>query len=278
MVRRDPGEEGAIVRPSAARERFSLDIWLPEPPLDRFVARFWKTAWALDEPFVQTIVGYPAVNLVVQADRSITVTGPQHHNDERRLDGAGWAFGARFRAGGFRPFVGLSLAGLADRALPATELFGDAAAALADAVVDATDDDERLGLFVAFLAGRAPVGPTDGERLSSLLESAAEESPPVTRVGELAERFGVSARTLQRLFLEHVGMGPKWCLDRARVHAVSTRTRSEVRSWADVAHELGYADQAHLTTSFSSVFGAPPAAYTRHETDRTGPADEAPRP
>lgn len=268
MARPDLGDERAIVRPADAREHFSLDTWSPEAPLDRFVARFWKTAWALDEPFTQAIVGYPAVNLVVQADRSITVTGPQHHNDERRLEGNGWAFGARFRAGGFRPFVAVRAAELTDRRLPASELFGGAVAGLADAVVDATTDDERLRLLVTFLRDRTPAGPTDGERLSDLLEQAASELPPVTRVAALADRLGVSVRTLQRLFLEHVGIGPKWCLDRARVHAVSARTGTSVSSWADVAHELGYADQAHLTSSFSSVFGAPPVAYVRGESGR----------
>jgi transcriptional regulator GlxA family with amidase domain len=193
------------------------------------------------------------------------VTGPQHRNDERQLEGSGWAFGARFRAGGFRPFVPMRLVELTDRRLAAADLFGAAAEAVADAVVDAPTDDDRRRLLAAFLLARTPVEPTVGEELSALLEQAAAEVPPVTRVIELAERHGVSVRTLQRQFLEHVGIGPKWCLDRARVHAVSARTRSEVSSWADVAHELGYADQSHLTSSFASAFGAAPVTYARRE-------------
>jgi AraC-like DNA-binding protein len=31
--------------------------------------------------------------------------------------------------------------------------------------------------------------------------------------------------------------------------------------WADLAAELGFADQAHLTRAFTATIGMPPAAY-----------------
>jgi AraC-like DNA-binding protein len=254
-----------IVRPSAAREKFSLQRWAPDPPLDRFIDRFWKTAWDLDEPFTQPIVTYPAVNLVFQADGSAVVSGIQTHNDGRRIEGKGWALAAMFRLGGFAPFSDRNLAALVDQRVPAAELFGPGVISLADQIVHASTDDHRLKLFSDFLTQRAPTTHTPGEDLSDLVEAAVTNSPAVTRVADLATRAGMSVRTLQRLFHQHVGVGPKLVLERYRLQAAGEAARQPVRSWSDVAHQLGYSDQAHLTSDVSKAFGQPPATYARAE-------------
>lgn len=265
MARPVDREARAIVRPSEAFQRFSYQAWRPDAPVDRVVNRFWRTAWDLPEPFTQTIVTHPAVNVVVQADGSITVTGVQRRNDERLLSGAGWALGALFRPGGFRAVHDVPMSALLDCRMPASEVFGPDADRLARAVVEAPSVEHALASFSAFLAGRIPAAQTPGERLADLVEQACAEEPPVTRADELARRAGVSPRTLQRLFAEHVGVGPKWVLDRYRVHAVAAQAQAPAASWSDVAQRLGYTDQAHLTSDFSAAFGMPPAAYARAE-------------
>jgi AraC-like DNA-binding protein len=51
---------------------------------------------------------------------------------------------------------------------------------------------------------------------------------------------------------------------RYRLHEVTERmARGETADWARLAAELGYADQAHLTRDFTSLFGEPPTAYAR---------------
>lgn len=256
----------AIVRPSTALDRFTLDRWDPSPPLHRFVDRFWKTSWNLAEPFEQPIVTFPVVNLVFQADGSAMFSGVQRNTDKRRLDGSGWALGVMFRPGGCRPFVERPMVDLVDARLPAEDVLGAGIGPLAEAVLTTDDDDRRRQVIESFLLERAPSEPTVGEELSALVERAAAADPPVTRASELAEDHGVSPRTLQRLFAEHVGPGPKMVLDRYRVQAAAELARRPVRSWADAAQQLGYADQAHLTADFSGTVGQSPAAYTRDET------------
>lgn len=269
MARPVEREARAIVRPSEAFQRFTYQAWRPDAPLDRVVNRFWRTAWDLPEPFTQTIVTHPAVNVVVQADGSITVTGVQHANDERVLTGSGWALGALFRPGCFRAVHDVPMSDLVDQRLPGLDVFGPDADVLAHAVVAAPSVEHALASFAAFLAARVPSEETPGERLAALVEKACSEEPPVTRADELARRAGVSQRTLQRLFAQHVGVSPKWVLDRYRVHAVAGQALAPATSWSDVAQRLGYADQAHLTSDFSAAFGMPPAAYARAEAAST---------
>ena len=71
-------------------------------------------------------------------------------------------------------------------------------------------------------------------------------------------------RRLQRLFAEHVGVGPKWVIRRYRLHEVTERMSAGAPiDWAALAADLGYADQAHLTRDFTDLFGEPPTAYAR---------------
>ena len=97
-----------IVRPGQALEHFTLGRLAPEPPLDRFLDRFWMTAWDLPQPFEQTIVTPPAVNLVFEPDGTAILSGIMTSNFLRRLEGCGWVFGLLFRPGGFRPFFSTS--------------------------------------------------------------------------------------------------------------------------------------------------------------------------
>lgn len=257
-----------IVRPSIAGRHFDLRRWVPDPPLNRFVDRFWKTEWDLAEPFTQSIVTFPAVNLVFQQDGSAVVSGVQRHNDARRLEGRGWALGVMFRTGGFQPFTERPLASLVDSRVRAGKVFGSGMDGLVRAVVVAADDEQRIDLVARYLVGMAPAERTVGESLSDLVEAAVADDPPVTRVADLVARAAVSTRTLQRQFREHVGVGPKLVLDRYRIQAAGEIARTPPRSWIDVAQRLGYADQAHLTADMSRTFGQPPATYAREEAAR----------
>ncbi len=255
-----------IVRPNEAFRHFTLDRWDPEPPLDRFVEFYWKTAWELDEPFVQNVVPPPAVNLVFEPDGTAILSGVMRTIFERELEGRAWALGVKFRPGGFRAFSDRSMSELTDERIDIDDFFGPEGRALADAVADAADDVTRVGLIHGFFAPLAPEDPTVGEELSALVETTAPDHR-VTKAADLAAHMGVSTRTLQRLFSEHVGVGPKWVLDRHRLQTAAERARQPVESWADVARELGYADQAHLTAALTAHFGTPPAAYARLESE-----------
>jgi AraC-like DNA-binding protein len=83
-------------------------------------------------------------------------------------------------------------------------------------------------------------------------------------VAELAARHGVSQRTLQRLFRDHVGVGPKWVLKRYRMHEAAERIAAgEADDLGRLALDLGYFDQAHFTRDFGAQIGRSPAAYAR---------------
>jgi AraC-like DNA-binding protein len=87
----------------------------------------------------------------------------------------------------------------------------------------------------------------------------------VTRVEQVARHFGVCSRTLQRRFERYLGVGPKWVIQRRRIHdALEEIEHGRATDWAALALRLGDADQAHFVHAFTELVGRPPASYERH--------------
>lgn len=87
----------------------------------------------------------------------------------------------------------------------------------------------------------------------------------------LARNLDVSARTLQRHFVDHLGVSPKFYARRLRLtQAAILADRNEEVVWADVAAACGYHDQAHLINDYQDLIGLTPAASHR---ERLGLSD-----
>jgi AraC-like DNA-binding protein len=117
----------------------------------------------------------------------------------------------------------------------------------------------------ALLRSVLPEPDPAAEQAATLVAWIADD-PALRRVDQLSAASGMSVRSLQRLFADYVGVGPKWVMRRARLHEAAARADSgEVVDWARLAADLGYADQAHLTRDFTATIGVPPARYAHPE-------------
>jgi AraC-like DNA-binding protein len=181
----------------------------------------------------------------------------------RLIEGNGMVHGIKFRPGAFRPFLARPVSTISDQVLPLGHLFGEEARALEEAVLDAPDDDARVVAADAFLRGRAPA-PDPAARLACQVVGAIEQDRDIVRVDDVARRFGVGPRSLQRLFREHVGVSPKWVIKRFRLHeALEQVTAGQTVDWPQLALTLGYFDQAHFIRDFKAIVGEPPGDYAR---------------
>lgn len=260
-----------IVRPDRLGDAFTLERISADPPLDRVVDRFWMASWHLPEDVVyeQKIIDHPVVNLVFQNGHA-SYSGISRETTVIPLAGSGRAIGIKFRAGGFRPFLGRPMHSIADQTFGIESLFGPAGRRLAQEV-DEADFSNAVSIIHRFLEPRLPEQPTLGEEVSAIVELITAD-PAVVSVSALAERLGTSPRRLQRLFADQVGVSPSWVIRRARLHAAAEAAkRSSHRSWGELAASLGFSDQAHLTRRFRETIGEPPARYSArigsHSTD-----------
>ncbi len=96
-------------------------------------------------------------------------------------------------------------------------------------------------------------------RVRALIEARFQED---LSLAELAGEAGFSTHHLIRAFRREIGITPHAYLIDVRVRRAQERLRA---GWApaQVAADVGFADQAHLTRTFRARIGVPPAAYRR---------------
>ncbi len=154
--------------------------------------------------------------------------------------------------------------------LPA--VFGDAGRRLEQACPPQLGPDHALAQVHRFLRERLPTEPDPRRELVEQVVADMRHAVPGERVADVAAGHHVSERTLQRLFAAYVGIGPKWVLQRYRLHEAveQLQSRDEV-DWARMALELGYYDQAHFARDFRSLVGRTPAQYDAARPDLTRP-------
>jgi AraC-like DNA-binding protein len=277
-----------VLRPDLAATHFRLARHKPSDLLAPFVDYYWIPRWDLrgQPPYEQTILPHPNVHLVFEASGA-GIFGVDRRLFTRPLSGLGLALGVRFAAGGFRPFWQAPISQLTDRVVPAARLFGPRAEKTRQAIMGAGSGDgaggdgagrdgagrdgagrddqadaRMIGYAESLLCSVLPERDPVAEQVGALV-SRITDDPGLRRVDELSAASGMTARTLQRLFADYVGVSPKWVMRRARLHEAAERADSgDPVDWAQLASDLGYADQAHLTRDFTVTIGVSPGRYT----------------
>ncbi|MHB1137952.1 MAG: helix-turn-helix domain-containing protein [Microthrixaceae bacterium] len=239
--------------------------------LAELVQWFWVPVWSVrpGREAVQQVLQYPCA-LIVVTEEYARFGGVATGLSTTVLRGDGWAVGVLLQPAAGSLLCGGSMAGFTDRHVELAELFGADGAAFAAALRAtmargaAHDAGARAHAVAAageFCRRALPVD--DEGRLVNRVVAYVEEHHEVVRVAQLAEHFGCSERSLQRLVRRRLGLTPKWLIQRRRLQEASLRLRAHepARTLADLAAELGYADQAHLVRDFRTVTGSTPAAF-----------------
>ncbi len=262
----DGATEPGILHPGRSRQQFDYRRHVPDLRLAPFVENFWTIIWELPAgaEFTASVLPYPSVNLTV-TNTEAHVTGVTRTRYDRHLVGDGWVVGARFRAGCFRPFLGSPVKALTDRHRPITDVLGRDTTVLEHAVAATCDRAERVSLLTDFLLVDLPDPDPVADSLATLVAEIAAR-PEIKRVSQVARLAGVSVRTLQRLFDDYVGAGPKWAIIRCRLQDAAVRAaQGDPTDWGVLAADLGFADQSHLTRAFTRTIGVPPAEYAAQQ-------------
>ncbi|WBB63933.1 helix-turn-helix domain-containing protein [Streptomyces sp. WMMC500] len=258
-----------VLHPGEHARLAALDRRAPGPAVAPFVDGYWHVRWHLPDAdtYDTKVLTHPNLHLVFEEPEPL-VYGVQRDLFVRRLTGAGQVLGVRFRPGGFRPLARGPVAELADRRVPAAELFGPGVAEVSRAVLRAGAVAEMCALAEDFLRPLLPAAPEPAAEEAAAVVARIAAEPGLLRVTEVAAAAGMSVRRLQRLFAEYVGASPKWVLRRARLQEAAARADAGTPpDLAALAADLGYADQAHLTRDFTATVGAPPTRYAEGTPD-----------
>jgi AraC-like DNA-binding protein len=257
-----PANPRGVLRPHLSQGQFEHHRQLPSQAPAAWVEHYWYVRWDLrgmpDQE--QAILPHPHVHVVAEQGQT-RVFGVHQGRFVRQLQGQGQVFGIKFKPGGFYPLYGKPVAELLNQSIEATTCWGGMGADFACQVLAATRLEDKCALAERLLLPCLPAPDPQVASISALLERVARDSA-ITSVEHLCVISGLNKRALQRLFQKYVGVGPKWVIQRYRLHeAIAQVQTGKPLNWATLALELGYFDQAHFVRDFRQLVGMAPSEY-----------------
>lgn len=251
---------GLVNRQQSARH-FQLRHYQPVAELAHLVVHFWQVSWDLrgQPDYVQQNLPHPSVHLSLESGGFCGIRGVVSRCFRYRLSGQGRVLGVKFHPAAFSAFHAEPAHRLTDKRLAIHDLWGESESRWQQRLVDDVPVAEMIAGLEALLLKRAGPLPAPAEQARLWVEAIADE-PGLCSLSVLADRGGVSVRSLQRLFREYVGVSPKWVMDRYRmIEAVETINAGGKVDLTDLAYRLGYSDQAHFSKAFAALVGVPPS-------------------
>ena len=169
--------------------------------------------------------------------------------------------GVRFRTEAASAVLGGALEEVTGLVAPLAEVKPGLEAALLDAAARERTPEQRAEALSRVLAGVVLRGPAPLVR-----GAVAALEPPAGRIRELARGLGTTARTLERRVRDATGLSPRALRAVLRFRRVFRRLdRAPAGSWARVAVESGYYDQAHMIREFRRFAGVSPGRFFGRE-------------
>jgi AraC-like DNA-binding protein len=235
---------------------------LPSPPLRGLVAAYWGIDDDAAAPALRRILPDGCADLICDfsgvAPRMRWV-GTMTHAIEVAGGARQRLFGIRFAPGGLYPLLGAPLSLFTDGSAGVDELPARVWRPPLQAWCEDGGFAARCHRADASLLAILPQLPgTATTPLRRWLQGAPAVPPSASA---LADELGLGMRTLQRRFMDHLGVSPRQHLrwlrfERARQLLVNGGGRA-----VEVALAAGYSDQAHFVREFRRFAGVTPGRY-----------------
>lgn len=189
------------------------------------------------------------------------IVGPQSYRRTRLiLSGSIHVFTIRFQPAGFHALFGVPMTALVNEGVSIGDVIGRTAIRLRDAVMAANNFDDRITAAQGWLEGRSEQSlhiDAVGYAAAVLQRSGGRPS-----IRALAQQAELSDRQFTRKFERQVGLTPKLFARTVRLNAVlDAKARAPRTTWTELAHEAGYADQAHFVRDCRALAGSAPADF-----------------
>lgn len=234
-----------------------------------------RTVWVQRvgrQPYVQRNLPTGGAELHCPIGDVPSLVGPLTRARVEILPAGTTLVGVRFRPGAATPMSGMPADELVDLTVRLDELWGSAAIELGELLSCAAAPGSAVVVLQRNLArrhaGLAPPDPLVAEAVRRLMPWRCAD------VAALARQLAISSSQLRRRCLAALGIRPKTLqrtlrfqgyLALAQAHSEGTELPSPL---ADLAAEVGYADQAHLSRECLRLTGLAPRELLGGKADR----------
>jgi AraC-like DNA-binding protein len=210
-----------------------------------------------EQRYEQRVVPDACVDLIWHRETGeLFVAGPDTRSHVSAIE-PGALVGLRFSPGSSPIALGASADSIRDGRVPLDALWTPAQARqLGEQLAETGTDVAAQRLLERSITAHA--GGVRDRAATGILRLLRDGTP----VGEMAAAIGLSERQLHRRSLAAFGYGPK-VLDRVLRFDRAVRLARDGLALADVAYEVGYADQSHLARETKSLGGVPMRTLVR---------------
>ncbi|GHB38710.1 hypothetical protein GCM10007094_30230 [Pseudovibrio japonicus] len=176
-------------------------------------------------------------------------------------------FGIKFRPGAFADFFRYNPSRLLNTHTVIEPFLRQSENHLVSQLRSAEDPKTFANHIDKVLISRQKPLTTKAQDARALVELIAK-SEEINNLTDLSNTSGIQPRTIQRLFQSHVGVNPKWVIERYRMLAAVDKinTGQDLRL-TDLAQSLGYFDHAHFGKAFKKLTGHAPSYYLSEPAD-----------
>lgn len=151
-----------------------------------------------------------------------------------------------------------------DQVVDFKDLLGSPVSNLYSKLLETSNWNKRIELIENFLLQRLSLSENKFSKLVMVSDVMTElrKADFFDNIENVASRYGITSRYLQKLFFQYTGLTPKLYSQINRFqHSLRLVTRKNI-SLTSIAYDCGYFDQSHFIREFKSFTGFTPSGYS----------------
>lgn len=179
-----------------------------------------------------------------------------------RLVGRSHVMGIRFHPFGAAPFLNEHVCAFNDQVIDLSEVMGTSLETLHVSLQHTSNMADKIRLVESFLLKRLHAFRNRNTKIGLVRQVMKELSHEdfFDNIDNVASRYGITSRYLQKVFLQYTGLTPKLYSKVSRFQK-SLILIGGGQTLTSVAHESGYYDQSHFIREFKTFTGMTPSAF-----------------
>jgi AraC-like DNA-binding protein len=220
----------------------------PGPALVRAVECCWLLE--TERPLDHAVRPDGCLDIVYSREAGLRAVGAMTIEQRFAMPGGSRTIGVRFRPGMARPFLRVLPAELTEKIVALDTLWGPRA----------RDLESRLeSEFSVRTLASALMAPPAPDPVKRAIEAMVKARGAID-LDWAASQAGMSPRQFRRRCFEESGLSPKHLCRILRFRHACQLARTRGGSWAAIAADAGYFDQAHLIRDFQEFAGRAPVS------------------
>jgi len=171
--------------------------------------------------------------------------------------------GIRFHPFGAGLFLNDDVSVFNDQVVDLRSVMGKTIGDLYEQLQDARITSKRIELIEKFLLNGLPVSENRNKKanLVKLVMNELTRDDFFDNIENVAARYGITSRYLQKIFVQYTGLSPKLYSKINRFQKSLVLIGRSDLSLTSIAYQSGYFDQSHFIREFKSFTGITPSGF-----------------